>query len=1006
MRKFCCLLLALLFFCSASGMDAFCEEAHVHTGAWVTELEPTCTANGSATMVCTDCGASVSKSLPASHQWNAAYAVDCAPTYALPGSQSIHCAVCDAIDAERVETIPPLTLSAPEISASSDGFDQISITWTPVEGAEGYRIYRKTAAADWAYSDEEDWVCLDTTESTSYLDAAVFCGVSYSYAVTAVCGENEGNRAEVCSVQNTLSVPELEASPLSDFQISLDWTPVSGADGYRLYRKSGAGNWEVLRDLSGNDTTLYLDETGLWNTKYAYTIRAFRNQNGAYGFSDWDSEGCCVTTAQVTPEISVRSDYAKTTVSWKQIRGAEGYRIYRKPADSTKWKRIATLSGGETRRYIDKAASYGVSYDYTIRGYRHDGDRILLTNDCSPGVRGRVFLDTPTLRSVSAKSYAKIKITWEPVAGAQGYDLYRKSGTGSWKKIRTLTGQSAASYTDASVLTGTAYTYTVRAYRTENGTHLRSAYDKTGKSATPSLSVPTLKSATSAGYQQIKVTWESVAGADGYLLYRKTEGGSWKRLLTLKGHDTQTATDNTAVTGTHYFYTVKAYRLVDGEKRYSGYDKSGIKGTAKLSKPALQETVSAGYHKIKLTWKKVPGASGYEIYRADSEDGTYSKIETVKGASNVTFTDTKRTCGTCYYYKVRAYRSVEGNRVYSGMSKIGSAKPQLAKTKAKCVSGGYDRVKLSWHAVGGASGYQIYRKTSKNGTLKLLKEIAKPDAKSYTDSSCTCGKTYYYAVRAFRTVNGKPVFGKFSSTLTAKALPAAPSASAKSGGYDRVKLSWKMVSGASGYEIYRASSKNGSYSRLKTIKGNKTLSYTDHGLEHQTRLYYKIRSYRTVDGKKLYSPYSKVLSAKPVSVPDDQATGKKGVATGTLSWPAPGYSWLSSSWGDGRGHKGIDIAGSGIHGSDVLAVDGGVVKEVNDYSSWGSGYGYYVILDHGNNHTTMYAHCSKICVKEGQKIAKGQRIAKIGNTGDSTGPHLHFEIRYRGSPTDPMEFFE
>ena len=133
MRKFCCLLLALLFFCSASGMDAFCEEAHVHTGAWVTELEPTCTANGSATMVCTDCGASVSKSLPASHQWNAAYAVDCAPTYALPGSQSIHCAVCDAIDAERVETIPPLTLSAPEISASSDGFDQISITWTPVE---------------------------------------------------------------------------------------------------------------------------------------------------------------------------------------------------------------------------------------------------------------------------------------------------------------------------------------------------------------------------------------------------------------------------------------------------------------------------------------------------------------------------------------------------------------------------------------------------------------------------------------------------------------------------------------------------------------------------------------------------------------------------------------------------------------------------------------------------------------------------------------------------------
>ena len=69
------------------------------------------------------------------------------------------------------------------------------------------------------------------------------------------------------------------------------------------------------------------------------------------------------------------------------------------------------------------------------------------------------------------------------------------------------------------------------------------------------------------------------------------------------------------------------------------------------------------------------------------------------------------------------------------------------------------------------------------------------------------------------------------------------------------------------------------------------------------------------------------------------------------------------------------------------------------------GYGYYVVIDHGNGYETMYAHCSAILVSEGDKVAKGQRIARVGSTGDSTGPHVHFEIRENGYRVNPMAFY-
>lgn len=122
------------------------------------------------------------------------------------------------------------------------------------------------------------------------------------------------------------------------------------------------------------------------------------------------------------------------------------------------------------------------------------------------------------------------------------------------------------------------------------------------------------------------------------------------------------------------------------------------------------------------------------------------------------------------------------------------------------------------------------------------------------------------------------------------------------------------------------------------------------------------------------------------------------VATGSFSYPLRGT--ITSRFGQrwGRLHTGVDIAAP--QGSPIYVADGGTVI----FSGWESGYGYVVKIDHKNGYVTYYGHASKLLVKKGDKVAKGQKIALVGSTGHATGPHLHFEVRKNGVPVNPLTY--
>ncbi len=147
--------------------------------------------------------------------------------------------------------------------------------------------------------------------------------------------------------------------------------------------------------------------------------------------------------------------------------------------------------------------------------------------------------------------------------------------------------------------------------------------------------------------------------------------------------------------------------------------------------------------------------------------------------------------------------------------------------------------------------------------------------------------------------------------------------------------------------------------------------------------------------------YDEILEmAKNQEVRMDHIPAIQPVLNKDLKRMASGYGWrVDPIYHIRRFHQGMDF--SAPIGTDIFATGDGVIT----YAGWRQGYGETVEIDHGFNYATRYAHCSKIFAKKGKKVKRGDVIALVGNTGKSTGPHLHYEVHYNKKPVDPRNYY-
>ena len=449
-------------------------------------------------------------------------------------------------------------------------------------------------------------------------------------------------------------------------------------------------------------------------------------------------------------------------------------------------------------------------------------------------------LTAPSVKTDYLISTGKPYIKWAAVAGANKYEVYRSgSKDGTYTLLGTTTNLN---YTDSKANAGYIYYYKVKAV---NANSIKSDYSAT-VAATCHCARPVVKPdyLISTGKPYIK--WTAVSGASKYEVYRS---GSKDGTYTLLGTTTAANyTDSKANAGYTYYYKVKAISSV--KNTANSALSAAVAVTCRCARPVVKPDYLISTGKPYIKWTAVSGASQYEVYRSGSKDGTYTLLGTTTAAN---YTDSKANAGYTYYYKVRAISKVRST-ANSSLSATVAATCHCARPVVKpdyLISTGKPYIK--WSAVSGASKYYVYRSGSSNGTYKY---VGTTTATNYTDNKANAGYTYYYKVKAVSKVSSG-ANSYYSVVIGATCHCARPSVKiTTSNGSPR--LTWNAVAGANKYEVYRATSKNGSYTKMFTTSN---LSYTNTSAKAGTTYYYKVKAVSKVKST-ANSAFSTVVSIR------------------------------------------------------------------------------------------------------------------------------------------------
>ena len=190
-------------------------------------------------------------------------------------------------------------------------------------------------------------------------------------------------------------------------------------------------------------------------------------------------------------------------------------------------------------------------------------------------------------------------------------------------------------------------------------------------------------------------------------------------------------------------------------------------------------------------------------------------------------------------------------------------KPEISITSISRVD--YTTLRITWEKVKGADGYYLYRSTQAAGGFSKIATSTKGSTVTYTDKKLSCGKTYYYKVRAYDVVKGKKVYTEYSPVVSQYTRPHTVKVTTITHAHKKAVLHWSKTSGASGYEIYKKSSSDKAFQPAKVISSAKTLKWTDTKVKENLGYEYKVRAYKTVGSKKIYGAFSKVQKKKTVS---------------------------------------------------------------------------------------------------------------------------------------------
>ncbi len=538
------------------------------------------------------------------------------------------------------------------------------------------------------------------------------------------------------------------------------------------------------------------------------------------------------TTPPVAPVIKAVSKNIETiTVSWTKVLGATQYVLYVNGAEHT------TISDANAISVDVSSLTLGESYSFSL--VAKNG---ALSSTPSTSVSSIPVPAAVNNFKISDTNLNRFSLSWDAVNGADHYDVYQ--GTTSTAVTTKVGSVTEPSFTTLSTLNfNTSYFYKVVPV-TLNGISGFSSAIITGKTT---LKEPSSLTVTSPNATTSALSWSVVEGAAGYEVYYAKAGTTTYTFL--KSVTTLTA-DHTGLTAnTTYNYKVRAYRMAGTLKVYGEY--STISTTTTPPVAPVIKAVSKNIETITVSWTKVLGATQYVLYVNGAEHTTISD------ANAISVDVSSLTLGESYSFSLVAKNGALSSTPSTSVSSI---PVPAAVNNFKISDTNLNRFSLSWDAVNGADHYDVYQGTTSTAVTTKVGSVTEP---SFTTlSTLNFNTSYFYKVVPV-TLNG--ISGFSSAIITGKTTLKEPSSlTVTSPNATTSALSWSVVEGAAGYEVYYAKAGTTTYTFLKSVT---TLTADHTGLTANTTYNYKVRAYRMAGTLKVYGEYSNVSIIIPFEAP-------------------------------------------------------------------------------------------------------------------------------------------
>ena len=573
------------------------------------------------------------------------------------------------------------------------------------------------------------------------------------------------------------------------------------------------------------------------------------------------------------------------------------------------WLNYYIDGAGLGKKYPIWLAHYtsNTNYDQRMDMWQYSGSGtvsgISAYTDVNVWYSGKLPLYVSDLISVANTSTSN-KFAWNGAPDATGYEVYQ--GTSPSDPHKKKIGDTKNTYfTNSNKSTGTMYKYMVRAYSDASGKRVYGDYSDVFTTCTLPANIS--KISASARGTSVTISWDKVSKATDYIVEHYVNG-AWKQVGTTSSlsYKVNGITQN----GVNKF-RVKARRNYSGVYYNGGYTYVNAEVTDIPSTVTGIRSTSNTSTSNTITWNASKKAEGYEIYQWIGTNDSYKLIGTT---TSTKFTNSKKSSGTMYRYKVRAFNTVDGQRIEGAYSSELTTCTLPANVSFSLCSTDVDSITLNWNKVSKATGYQVEMYT--NGTWKTLSTLS---GTSYTASDLSQKTAYRFRVRAIRNYNYINYYGDYTEkdiTIRPANTPKGLSSSVNTSSSNTI--TWESVNGVSGYSVYQWIGTSDSY---KELGDTAYPYYTNSGKSSGTMYTYRVKAYYVSDNVMQYSkPAQLVTCTLPANV--TVKTAKRSGSNISLAWnkvsKATGYeiyvksgsSWKKLTTTSGKSYTAKNLSGT------------------------------------------------------------------------------------------------